>query len=135
MNRRNGVPPRGAIQDGFLTRRARCRCRSSGKLSQGGGCFPILQWGVSTAPVPISLPRRYLSIIAQPALADPAEKGRTGATPPFFAAVSANGEGGVYQPVYHRLPPFGGRSRPNYPCGKAESKTRKRALTCRRQVP
>ena len=35
-------------------------------------------------------------------------KGQDGSDPPLFAAVSANGEGGVYQPVYHRLPPFSG---------------------------
>ena len=32
-------------------------------------------------------------------------KGQDGSDPLLFAAVSANGEGGVYQPVYHRLPP------------------------------
>ena len=119
MKRTNGVPPRGAIQDGFLTRRARCRCRSSGKLSQGGGCFPILQCGVSTAHVPISLPRRYLSVIARPALADPAEKGRTGATPPFLPLYRQAGREGVSAGVSPSTPSFGGRSRPNYPCGKA----------------
>ena len=108
MKRTNGVPPRGAIQDGFLTRRARCRCRSSGKLSQGGGCFPILQWGVSTAPVPISLPRRYLSVIARPALADPAEKGRTGATPPFLPLYRQTGRGGCTSRCTTVYPPFQG---------------------------
>ena len=33
-------------------------------------------------------------------------KGQDGSDPTLFAAVSAHVEGGVYQPVYHRLPPL-----------------------------
>ena len=40
----------------------------------------------------------------------------------------------VFQRVFHRLPPFWGRSRLIYPCGKAPNTNPKRALRRRRQA-
>ena len=53
----------------------------------------------------ISLSHCSMSAIARPARAAPAEKGRTGATPPFLPLYRHTWRG-VYQPVYHRLPPL-----------------------------
>ena len=71
--------------------------------------------------------------------ADTEEKGKTEATPPFLPLVRQSGlgfgAGGVTGFGAHPAPPFGGRFRPNYPCGKAPNQNPKLALTRRRQAP
>ena len=87
-----------------------------------GGVYQDSVMRCTSTIFPIYLPQRGLSVIARPARSDPAEKGRTGATPPFCRCIGTRG-GGVYQPVYHRLPPlFRGRSRPIYPYGKVPNR-------------
>ena len=58
-------------------------------------------------------------------------RGRTEATPPFLPLVRQTEQGFVTYPV----PPFWGRSRPIYPCGKAPNPNPKQALKRRRQAP
>ena len=49
---------------------------------------------------------------------------RDGSDPHFIAAGAARSGGGMFQAMFHTLyPPFGGRFRPIYPCGKASDKT------------
>ena len=124
MNRKNGVPISGAIQDCFCC----APCTMPVPIQPGtqtrGGVYQDSVMRCTSTIVPIYLPQRGLSVIARPARTDPAEKGRTGATPPLFAAVSANGEGGVYQPVYHRLPPFSGVAPVRFiPTGRFRTRT------------
>ena len=71
----------------------------------------------------------------------PASAGRTsrnvrdGSDPPFFAAGAARKGVGLFQCLFQTLhPPFRGRFRPIYPCGKASATDPKRALTRRRQA-
>ena len=47
----------------------------------------------NTAHFAISLPCRHLAALARPARTDPAEKGRTGATPPFLPLYRQTGRG------------------------------------------
>ena len=79
-----------------------------------------------------------LPATTRPDRADTAEKGRTEATPPFLPLYRQTGRGfgagfvtgfGAYP-----APPYGGRFRPNYPCGKTPNQNAKRALTRRRQA-
>ena len=58
--------------------------------------------------VPIYLPQRGLSVIARPARTDPAEKGRTGATPPFLPLYRQTGRGGCTSRCTTAYPPFQG---------------------------
>ena len=108
MKRRNGVPISGAIQDCFCC----APCTMPVPIQPGtqtrGGVYQDSVMRCTSTIVPIYLPQRGLSVIARPAPHRSSGKGQDGSDPPLFAAVSANGEGGVYQPVYHRLPPFSG---------------------------
>ena len=46
-----------------------------------------------------------------------------GSDPPFFCRWCGTQGGGMFQAMFHTLyPPFGGRFRPIYPCGKASAK-------------
>ena len=87
----------------------------------------------------ISLSHCSMSAMDRPARAAPAEKGRTGATPPFLPLYRQTGRGGVTGGVTSPTPLFRGRSRSIYPCGKAPNKAPdtddKRTLTRRRQAP
>ena len=83
----------------------------------------------------ISLSHCSMPAIARPARAAPAEKGRTGATPPFLPLYRHAGRGGVTGGVTSPTPLFRGRSRLIDPCGKAPDTDDKRALTRRRQAP
>ena len=67
--------------------------------------------------------QRCLPTTTRPDRADTEEKGKTEATPPFLPLYRQTGRGfgagfvtgfGAYP-----APPYGGRFRPNYPCGKA----------------
>ena len=71
----------------------------------------------------ILLYHRRLPATTRPDRADTEEKGKTEATPPFLPLYRQTGRGfgagfvtwfGAYP-----APPYGGRFRPNYPCGKA----------------
>ena len=123
MNHKNGKPQDSAIQDCFCC----APCTMPVPIQPGtqtrGGVYQDSVMRCTSTIVPIYLPQRGLSVIARPARSDPAEKGRTGATQhpmgenqkqPFqvIQPVSAgriSRIGGVYQPVYHRLPaPFSG---------------------------
>ena len=135
MNHNNGNPQDSAIRDGFFNTPCTMPVpiqivpRSEGGLEQDSAMW----W--NTAHFPISLPCRYLAAITRPARAAPAEKGRTGATPSFLPLYRHAGRGGGTGGGTQPTPPlFRGRSRPIYPYGKAESKTRKRALTPWRQA-
>ena len=110
MNRRNGVPIIGAIQDCFCC--ASCTMPvpiQPGTQTRGGVHQDSVMRCTSTI-VPICLPQRGLSVIARPARTDPAEKGRTGATPPFLPLYRQTGRGGtsrcttVYPPFQGSLP-------------------------------
>ena len=74
-----------------------------------------------------------------PDRADTEEKGKTEATPLFLPLVRQSGlgfgAGGVTGFGAHPAPPYGGRFRPIYPCGKAPNTDLKRALTRHRQTP
>ena len=88
----------------------------------------------------------YLTYMQLLGCGRPASSGRTsrndrdGSDPPFFAAGAARMGGVMFQAMFHTLfPPFGGRFRPIYPCGKASDKTPntnpQRELTRRRKTP
>ena len=75
----------------------------------------------------ILLYQRFLSTTTWPDRADTEENGRTEAPPPFLPLYRQTGRGfgagfvtwfGAYP-----APPYGGRFRPNYPCGKAPNKS------------
>ena len=100
-----------------------------------GGVYQDLVMRCTSTIVPIYLPQRGLSVIARPARSDPAEKGRTGATPPFLPLYRQTGRGGCTSRCTTAYPPFWGRSRPIYPYGKVPNTYPKRALTRRRQAP
>ena len=79
---------------------------------------------------------RFLVCPVHDARAAPAEKGRTGATPPFFPLYRQTGRGVCNRVCNNPNPPlFRGRSRPIDPCGKAPDTYPQRALTRRRQAP
>ena len=59
----------------------------------------------NTAHFAISLPCRHLAALARPARTDPAEKGRTGATPLFCRCIGKRG-GGVCNRVCNNPPPL-----------------------------
>ena len=90
MNRRNGVPISGAIQDCFYC----APCTMPVPIQPGtqtrGGVYQDSVMRCTSTIVPIYLPQRGLSVIARPARTDPAEKGRTGATPPFQGSLPSN---------------------------------------------
>ena len=131
----NGAHKGSAVRDGvFNTPCTMPVPIQNAPRSEGGlGHDSAILWGSA----------HFVYVIAPPLLAcnSPASPCRTsgkrqdGSDPPFFASVSANGEGGVGQALGHRPSPFfGGRSRPIDPCGKAPNTDHKRALTRRRQV-
>ena len=95
--------------------------------------------GCSTAISLNLLYHCFLPTTTRPDRADTEENGKTEATPPFLPLYRQTGRGvgagfvtgfGAYP-----APPYGGRFRPNYPCGKAPNTNPKRALTRRRQAP
>ena len=100
----------------------RARVRQLGTHSEGG-VFQELPKGCSTAIFLMLLCCRGLSATTRPDRATPEVRGGTGATPPFLPLVRHAGRGGVPGGVPMGVPPppppFGGRSRPYYPCGKA----------------
>ena len=116
MNRRNGVPISGAIQDCFYC----APCTMPVPIQPGtqtrGGVYQDSVMRCTSTIVPIYLPQRGLSVIARPARTDPAEKGRTGATPPFLPLVRHAERGGVsgsvsigvspHPPLWGSLPSF-----------------------------
>ena len=80
--------------------------------------------GCSTAIFLTLLYHSSLDATTKPDRADTEEKGKTEATPPFLPLVAAIRAGvwgrGCYRGMgAHPAPPYGGRFRPNYPCGKA----------------
>ena len=79
--------------------------------------------GCSKPHFAISLPGSHLAVVGRQASAAPAGTSWTEVDPPFFAAGAARSGGGMFQAMFHTLyPPFGGRFRPIYPCGKASAK-------------
>ena len=84
-----------------------------------GGCY--------TAIFLILLCCRCLSTTTRPDRADTEEKGKTEATPPFLPLYRQTGRGfGAGFVTWFGAspaPPYGGRFRPNYPCGKAPNKS------------
>ena len=136
MNRRNGVPISGAIQDCFCCASCTMPVPMQPGTQTRGGVYQDSVMRCTSTIVPIYLPQRGLSVIARPARTDPAEKGRTGATPPFLPLYRQAGRGGGVPAGVPPPPPlFRGRSRPIYPYGKAPDTDPKRALTRRRQAP
>ena len=83
--------------------------------------------GCSTAIFLTLLHQRCLPTTTRPDRVDTEEKGRTEATPPFLPLVRQTGlgfgAGGVTGFGAYPAPPYGGRFRPNYPCGKAAEPT------------
>ena len=79
--------------------------------------------GCSTAIFLTLLYHSSLDATTKPDRADTEEKGKTEATPPFLPLVRQSGlgfgAGGVTWFGAYPAPPYGGRFRPNYPCGKA----------------
>ena len=79
--------------------------------------------GCSTAIFLILLCCRGLSTTTRPDRADTEEKGKTEATPPFLPLYRQTwrgfGAGFVTGFGAYPAPPYGGRFRPIYPCGKA----------------
>ena len=126
--------PNGTV---FCATRARCPCRSRVVARSEGGLQQDSAMVCNTTIYPYLIAGHLcLSAIARPASARYSGKGQDGSDPPFFAAVSARGGGGLQQGLQHHPPPFSeGRSRPIYPCGKAPNPNPKRALTRRRQAP
>ena len=95
--------------------------------------------GCSTAIFLTLLYHSSLDATTKPDRADAEEKGKTEATPPFLPLYRQTGQGfgagfvtwfGAYP-----APPYGGRFRPNYPCGKTPNQNAKRVLMRRRQAP
>ena len=78
--------------------------------------------GCSTAIFLTLLYHSRLPTATRPDRADTEEKGRTEATPPFLPLVRQTGRGfgagGVTWFGAYPAPPYGGRFRPIYPCGK-----------------
>ena len=122
MNRTNGVPPRGAIQDGFCCAPCTMLVPIQPGTQTRGGVYQDSVMRCTSTIVPIYLPQRGLSVIARPARTDPVEKGRTGATPPFLPLYRQTGRGGVPAGVPPPTPLFRGRSRPIYPYGKVPNR-------------
>ena len=95
--------------------------------------------GCSTAIFLTLLYHRRLPATTRPDRADTEEKGKTEATPPLLPLVRQTGRGfgagGVTGFGAYPAPPYGGRFRPIFPCGKAPNPDHKLALTRRRQVP
>ena len=108
MNRRNGVPIIGAIQDCFCC----VPCTMPVPIQPGtqtrGGVYQDSVMRCTSTIVPICLPQRGLSVIARPAPHRSSGKGQDGSAPPLFAAVSANGEGGCTSRCTSAYPPFQG---------------------------
>ena len=84
--------------------------------------------GCSTAIFLTLLYHRRLPATTRPDRADTGEKGKTEATPPFLPLVRQSGlgvgAGGVTWFGAHPAPPYGGRFRLIYPCGKAVKLTK-----------
>ena len=136
VNRNIGNPKVSAGRDGYYYTPCTMPVPIQNVTRSEGRVLQESAMGCSTAHIPISLLGSYLSVIARPARADPAEKGRTGATPLFLPLYRHAGRGGCYSRCSTACPlPFGGRSRPIYPCGKTPNTDHKRALTRRRQAP
>ena len=80
------------------------------------GVYQEQRGGCTTPPLVFALSLLVFFVLARRSRTAPAERGETGATPPF-SPLARFGEGGVYHPVYHRVyhPPRrrGGRSRPH----------------------
>ena len=93
MKRTNGVPPRGAIQDGFCCAPCTMLVPIQPGTQTRGGVYQDSVMRCTNTIFPIYLPQRGLSVIARPARSDPAEKGRTGATPPFLPLYRQTGRG------------------------------------------
>ena len=73
-----------------------------------GGVYQDSVMRCTSTIVPICLPQRGLSVIARPARTDPAEKGRTGATPPFLPLYRQTGRGECTSRCTTAYPPFQG---------------------------
>ena len=78
---------------------------------------------------------KHLPDTTRPDRTAPEVRGRTEATPPFLPLVRQTEQGFVTGFVTYPVPPFWGRFRPIYPCGKAPNTDLKRALTRHRQTP
>ena len=108
MKRTNGVPPRGAIQDGFYCAPCTMLVPIQPGTQTRGGVYQDSVMRCTSTIFPIYLPQRGLSVIARPARSDPAEKGRTGATSPFLPLYRQTERGGVPAGVPPPTPPFQG---------------------------
>ena len=108
MNRRNGVPISGAIQDCFCCAPCTMLVPMRPGTRTRGGVYQDSVMRCTSTIVPIYLPQRGLSVIARPARTDPAEKGRTGATPPFLPLYRQTGRGGCTSRCTTAYPPFQG---------------------------
>ena len=108
MNHKNGKPQDSAIQDCFCC----APCTMPVPIQPGtqtrGGVYQDSVMRCTSTIVPIYLPQRGLSVIARPARSDPAEKGRTGATPPFLPLYRQTGRGGCTSRCTTAYPPFQG---------------------------
>ena len=76
--------------------------------SSGGGMFQDSGWGCSTPHFSISLLYSYLAAVNRPDRDDPAEKGRTIATPLFCRWCGTHGGGHVTGHVTWPVPPLWG---------------------------
>ena len=119
------VPPHRAPFRGRL--RGRLRGREHGTRTEGGVSHKQ-QGGCPIPPFHCSLSLFGFVVLDRPTRTAPAERGETGATPPF-SPLARFGEGGVYHPVYHRVyhpPPAVVEVAPvlMYPCWKAQTPAR-----------
>ena len=137
MNRRNGVPISGAIQDCLCCAPCTMHVPIQRETQSRGRVFPDSAMGCfhRACPYLVATPLLVRNSPASPRRSS--GKGQDGSDPPLFAAVSARGEGGCTSRCTTAYPPplFRGRSRPIDPCGKVPDTDPKRALTRRRQAP
>ncbi len=136
MNRSNGTPVDVSEIERFLGLPQTVAVPIFFATYIRGGCGKNRHFFVAALILSISLPRSGFPATTRPSRARRRGAGKDESDPPFFAALSANRKRGLWQGLWHTLaPPFGGRSRLIYPCGKAPNPNPKRALRRRRQAP
>ena len=124
MNRNNENPKVSAGRDGYYYTPCTMPVPIQNVTRSEGMVLQESAMGCSTAHYPISLLGSYLSVIARPARADPAEKGRTGATPPLLPLYRHAGKGGCYSRCSTAYTPLWGVAPVQFiPAGRLPTRT------------
>ncbi len=119
-----------AIGEVVRKRRSLATCRLE-DIRQWGPCARKTRFDVHGSASVCCCFRCGSGPFVAPAVPIRGQRRWTGATPPFGPPGSAPGSIGMCTPM---LPSKGGRSRPNYPCGKAEESMRNPEMRLSRDV-